>query len=211
MGWEGAGDKIFWLLFDFQEVFNYSKHSTINKIISIRIYKVFEKWKWVIVMNDPLDTLAAKHLPLFVPAGEDRFGYFKNLGISSVAFKVTSQESSDLFIVEITLLQKAGPARHVHIEQDEWFYTVEGEFILEVGEERFHLKPGDSAFGPRKVPHVWAFVAGMRGRMIFVVSPIGKLEAFFDDAGKTNTLPGPNLNQWQPYGMEWVGPPLKIE
>ncbi len=161
-------------------------------------------------MNDTLDTQAAKHLAIFLPAGEDRFGYFKNLGISSVAFKVTAQESNDLFIVEITLVQNGGPAKHIHLYQDEWFYAVEGEFLLEVGEERFHLKPGDSAFGPRKVPHVWAFVAGTRGRMLFVVSPIGKLETFFVDAGRTNILPGPNQSQWQPYDLEWVGPPMTI-
>ena len=163
------------------------------------------------LMNDSLDTQAAKFLSIFVPAGEDRFGYFKTLGISSVAFKVTAQESRDLFVVEITLDKKGGPAKHVHLYQDEWFYVLEGEFILEVGKERFHLKAGDSAFGPKNVPHVWAFVAGTRGRMLFVVSPIGKLEAFFVDAGRTKTLPGPDQSQWQPYDLEWVGPPLKIE
>src|SRR5215471_16355760 len=94
----------------------------------------------VILMNDPLDTQAARPLPIVVPAGEDRFGSFKTLGISSVAFKVTAQESRDLFVVEITLVQKGGPAKHVHFYQDEWFYVLEGEFILEVGQERFHLK-----------------------------------------------------------------------
>jgi quercetin dioxygenase-like cupin family protein len=162
----------------------------------------------VIVMNDSMNTQKIK---LFVPAGEDRFGEFKFLGISSVAFKVTAQESKDLFIMEVTLVQKGGPAKHLHYYQDEWFYVVEGEFILEVGEERYHLKPGDSAFGPQKVPHAWAFVTGSRGRMLFAVSPVGKLEAFFVDAGKTKALPGPDQNQWQPYDMEWVGPPLTIE
>ena len=162
-------------------------------------------------MNDPLDTQTARPLPIVVPAGEDRFGYFKTLGISSVAFKVTAQESRDLFVAEVTLVQKGGPAKHVHLYQDEWFYVVEGEFILEVGDERLHLKPGDSAFGPKNVPHGWAFVAGTQGRMIFVVSPIGKLEAFFDNAGQTSTLPSSDQSQWQPYDLEWVGPPLKIE
>lgn len=162
-------------------------------------------------MSDSLDTHSTKLLPIFVPAGQDRFGYFKTLGISSVAFKVTSQESKDLFVVEITLDKKGGPARHLHLFQDEWFYALEGEFLLEVGGERFHLKPGDSAFSPKNVPHVWAFVAGTRGRMLFVVSPIGKLEAFFVDAGNRNVLPGSDQNQWQPYDLEWVGPPLTFE
>ncbi len=161
-------------------------------------------------MNNLVQTESSIGQPLLVPAGEDRFGYFKTLGISSVAFKVTSKESSDLFAIEITLVNKGGPAKHVHLIQDEWFYVVEGEFVLEVGNSQYHLKPGDSAFGPKKVPHVWAFVKGVRGRMLFVVSPVGRLETFFNDAAKSDSLPGPDQNQWKPYDLEWAGPPLKI-
>jgi len=145
-----------------------------------------------------------------VPAGEDRFGELKTLGISSVAYKITSQESSDLFAVEITLVQKGGPARHMHYLQDEWWYVLEGEFNLEVGDKRFHGKSGDSFFGPRNIPHAWAFVKGTRGRLLASVMPGGKLEAFFI-AADMKGLPGPDPNSWQPYGMQWVGPPLKIE
>ncbi len=162
-------------------------------------------------MTNTLQADTDQSQPIMVPAGEDRFGYFKNLGISSVAFKVTSQESKDLFAIEITLVQKGGPAKHVHLYQDEWFYVVEGEFILEVKDIRYHLRPGDSVFGPQKVPHVWAFVAGDRGRMLFVVSPVGKLEEFFVDAGKSGKLPGADQNLWRPYGMEWIGPSLIID
>jgi quercetin dioxygenase-like cupin family protein len=163
------------------------------------------------MMNDALQAPSDIRQPRLVPAGADRFGNFKTLGISSIAFKVTSQESKDVFVAEITLVEKGGPAKHVHLDQDEWFYVLEGEFILEVGNSRFHLKPGDSLFGPKKVPHGWAFVRGMRGKMLFIVTPIGQLEAFFVDAAKSNALPGPDQNQWRPYGMEWVGPPLQIE
>ena len=158
-----------------------------------------------------MQTPAVMPSPLLVSAGEDRFGKFKTLGISSVAFKVTSQESKDLFIVEITLRKKGGPERHVHYYQDEWFYIVEGEFIIEAGDGRFHLKPGDSLFVARKVPHVWAFVGEIQGRMLASVSPAGKLEEFFINAAKNNAPPGPDQSQWQPYDMEWVGPPLTIE
>lgn len=159
------------------------------------------------VLNPPVDVPR----PLLVAAGKDRFGEFKSLGISSVAFKVSSQESKDLFMVEITLRQKGGPARHVHFYQDEWFYIVEGEFIIEAGDERFHLKPGDSLFVPKKVAHVWAFVGGNIGRFLASVMPAGKLEAFFVNASKNNALPGPDQNLWRPYDMEWVGPPLSVE
>lgn len=162
-------------------------------------------------MDNPLLTQADNLLPILVPAGEDRFGEFKIFGISSIAIKLSSQESKDIFAVEITLLQKGGPARHLHYDQDEWWYILEGEFILEIGNERFHARPGNSLFGPRKVPHVWAFATGTRGRFLATVMPSGNLEAFFVDPDKKKTLPGPDQSLWQPFGMEWVGPPLTIE
>lgn len=162
-------------------------------------------------MDNSIDIPKDTSLPLFISAGQDRSGAAKILGISQVDFKVTARESSDLFMVEITLLVNGGPARHVHHYQDEWFYIVEGEFIIEAGSDRFLMTPGDSLFVLRNVPHVWAFIAGTRGRMIASVSPAGNLEDFFIAADKNKALPGPDQSQWQPYGMEWIGPPLKIE
>ena len=87
-------------------------------------------------MNQSLHTQATIPPALWVAAGEDRFGEHRGLGISSIAFKVSAQDSSDLFILENTFREKGGPARHLHYDQDEWFYAVEGEFIIEVGRER---------------------------------------------------------------------------
>ncbi len=161
-------------------------------------------------MENTLPSSPEMSLPYMVPAGEDRFGKLKTLGISSIAYKITAPESSDLFAVEITLVQKGGPARHLHYQQDEWWYVLEGEFILEVGDKRFHGKPGDSFFGPRNIPHVWSYVKGTRGRLLAAVMPAGKLEAFFITADKKG-LVGPDPSNWEPYGTEWVGPPLKLE
>lgn len=74
-------------------------------------------------MNSPLLSSTDKASPLLVPVREDRNGQFKVLGISSIAVKVSKQESSDVFAVEITLQQKGGPAKHLHYDQDEWFYS----------------------------------------------------------------------------------------
>ena len=111
-------------------------------------------------MNQPTQFSDTTLSLLQVLAGEDRFGEQRSLGISQIKFKITSQESIGLFIIENTFREKGGPALHLHHEQDEWFYAVEGEFIFEVGQEKFRLKPGDSLFAPRKIPHVWAFAGG---------------------------------------------------
>ena len=95
----------------------------------------------------------------WVARDADRLGEHLGRGISNVFFKVSTEDShGGLLVVEMTHHAKGGPGRHFHYEQDEWFYVVEGEYVFEVGQERIRLKPGDSVFGPRKVPHVWAFV-----------------------------------------------------
>ena len=109
-------------------------------------------------MTETRQTPASLLPALRVAAGEDRFGEHRGLGISKIDFKVTPQDESGLLILENTFHAKGGPARHLHYDQDEWFYAIEGEFIFEIGQERFTLKPGDSLLGPRRVPHVWAYV-----------------------------------------------------
>ena len=137
-----------------------------------------------------------------------------NIKISTLATLLSKsllKESKDLIAVEITLHQKGGPEKHLHFYQGEWFFIAEGEFLLEAGNERFHLKPGDSLWVPRRVPHVWAFVGGMQGRLLASFTPASKLEEFFLEAAKKNAAPGPDQNQWRPNDMEWVGPPLQID
>lgn len=146
-----------------------------------------------------------------VVAGEDRFGEKRGLGVSNIAFKVTAQDSNSLFVLENTFTQKGGPARHLHLDQDEWFSVAEGEFEFEIGDDRFRLKPGDSALGPRKVPHVWAFAGGARGRIVIAFSPPGQMEAFFREVTKVNAMPPQDPALWRAHGMELLGPPLKVE
>lgn len=145
-----------------------------------------------------------------VAAGADRFGEHRGLGISIISFKVVASDSSGLFVLENTFHAKGGPARHLHYEQDEWFYNAEGEFVLEVGSERFTLKPGDSVLAPRRVPHVWAHVGDGRGRMLITFMPAGQMEAFFREVTKANAMPPQDPALWRAHGMELLGPPLEI-
>jgi quercetin dioxygenase-like cupin family protein len=148
--------------------------------------------------------------PLKVAAGKDRFNEYHPLGISAIDFKITKSESADIFIIENTFRAKGGPARHLHYEQEEWFYAVEGEFHFEVGEEKLKLNSGDSLLAPRKVPHVWAFTGETRGKMLIAFFPAGKMEAFFQEVAKTDAMPALDPAFWRAYGMELLGPPLPV-
>ena len=104
-------------------------------------------------MNDSLHAPTSVQLPLVVAAGEDRFGEIRGLvGINTLDFKVSAQDSQALFILEIINHTKGGPARHLHYEQDEWFYVVEGMYVFEAGEESLPPETGRLAAGPEKGP-----------------------------------------------------------
>ena len=148
--------------------------------------------------------------PIFTAAGADRFGEHRGLGISVIDFKVVPADSDGLFVIENTFHAKGGPARHLHYDQDEWFYAAEGEFVVEVGSERFQLRAGDSLLAPRRVPHVWAHVGEGRGRMLITFMPAGKMEAFFREVTRANAMPPQDPALWQAHGMELLGPPLTV-
>jgi quercetin dioxygenase-like cupin family protein len=150
---------------------------------------------------------------ILVPHGEDRLGEHHTIGVSSTNFKVITQDSGGgVFIMEHTSRKKGGPPRHLHHNEDEWFYVIEGEYIAEIGSERFALKPGDSILGPREVPHAWAFVGDSPGTMLIAFAPANKMEAFFRDNAKRRK-DGAYLNDaevFRAYGLELLGPPLSV-
>ena len=126
---------------------------------------------------------------LQVPAGKDRFGGDgrKIWGLIPLATKLSGADiGRSMFVFEHRDMGKGGPPRH---EQDEWFYVVRGEFAAEVGEERLRLKPGDSMFAPKMVPHAGANVGEEPGTLITIASVVGKFETFMHDTTRHATLP----------------------
>jgi len=134
------------------------------------------------------------------------------MGITSLAFKVTARETDGrLFLMEQTSHAPGGPPRHLHLEQEEWFYAVEGEFLVEVGRRSHRLAAGDSLLAPRGVPHAWTFVGGGVGRLLIGFSPAGSIEAFFRLVGATGSMPAEDPDLWLAHGMHLVGPPLMVD
>lgn len=149
-----------------------------------------------------------------VLGGQDRLGEQHTIGVSSTNFKVISSDAGGgIFIMEHTNRKKGGPPRHVHHNEDEWFYVIAGEYIVEVGSERFHIKSGDSILAPREVPHVWAFVGDVPGRMLIAFAPANKMEEFFRDSEKRRKGDEyvTDAQFYRVYGLELLGGPLSLE
>jgi quercetin dioxygenase-like cupin family protein len=150
-----------------------------------------------------------------IPAGSDRFQEQRKVfGSRVIDFKVSSLDTNgDLFIIELTDDRKGIPPRHLHYEQEEWFYVIESEYMIEIGDERYKLGPGDSVLAPRGVPHAWAHVGEGMGKQLIVFQPAGQMEAFFDQLSKVGPMPQREELQrlFGSHGMKMTGPPLPVE
>jgi mannose-6-phosphate isomerase-like protein (cupin superfamily) len=151
---------------------------------------------------------------LYVPNGRNRFAETLLIwGVIPLQIKVATRDTAGRFFVfEHADMGRGGPPRHFHYEQDEWFYATKGEFAFEVGDERFTLRPGDSLFAPRLVPHAWAHVGDGPGTLLLAVQPAGSLEAFFMENSAMDRPPTPEeaARSFAAHGMRVVGPPLDI-
>jgi len=146
-----------------------------------------------------------------VVAHQDRTGNLHRMPYSTLAFKVlTADTQGSLFAMEHNSLRKGGPPRHVHPHQDEWFYVLEGEYIAEVGDKRVTLHPGDSALGPRGIPHVWACVGSGTGRLLITFTPAGKMEGLFNYMAQNPTATLMDAKLFRDHDMELLGPPLAV-
>lgn len=156
--------------------------------------------------------------PIHVPAGCDRHKQESAMiwGLIPLAIKLSSSDTAgELLVFQHTHMSRGGPPRHVHHDQDEWFYVVAGEFAAEIGDEKFILHPGDSLFAPRQVPHAWACISEppATGTLITTVSPAGTFEQFIRETTVHPTLPSEEeiARAFEAHNMTVLGPPLRVE
>jgi mannose-6-phosphate isomerase-like protein (cupin superfamily) len=158
--------------------------------------------------------LEAPRREFTVKSGVDRYAEELHVMGGSFDLKVSAKDTGgDLCIYDTIRKTRGGPALHRHFHQDEWFYVVKGEFIVKVGDETAALHPGDSAFGPRRVPHAFASVGEGEGQLLIVFQPAGTMEDYFKQAAAMGSeIPKERdammKELWERHGMEVLGPPL---
>jgi len=111
------------------------------------------------------------------------------------------------------------PPRHVHSQEDEAFYLLEGEITFYIGDETYEATPGMFVSAPRGVPHSYTFETE-EIRMLVLVAP-GGFEEFFrppqsSEPARALEVPPPAegppdvpalVAALEHYGVEVVGPP----
>ena len=151
-----------------------------------------------------------------IKAGDTRFGqHYKMKGITSntLDLKISGTDTSGSLAVfeQIGQTPKGGPPLHIHTNQDEWFYVLEGEYLFQVGEERVQMKTGDTIFLPRNIQHAFVQLTE-KARVIVSYLPSGKMEAFFKITDAWKDLPSQEeiKRVMEEHDMLVTGPTLKI-
>ncbi len=126
------------------------------------------------------------------------------------------EPGEDYDIIEFAVPTEPGVVPlHVHHDNDEGFYVLEGELQLQIGDSRHRLTAGSYAYGPRGVPHAYRNVGDGPVRMLVIYQP-GNFVTMTEEIGDLGPLDMDDesaLERVVPilesYGIEMVGPPIE--
>jgi quercetin dioxygenase-like cupin family protein len=97
---------------------------------------------------------------------------------------VSDQSGGGLTAIEGVSAPGEGPPLHVHQEQDEFIYTLDGTFRVRLGDDIIEAPPGSFVFIPRTTPHTWQNVGEGPARFVATLIPASvEFEEFFHRYG----------------------------
>ena len=153
------------------------------------------------------------------------FSFQKNEGdarwwMGSLAIiKATGKDTNEQFsLIEMVEYEGGEAPLHVHHNEDEAFWVLEGSLTFEVGDKTIKAETGTFLFGPKDVPHRYRVDKGP-ARLLFILAPAG-FENFIRETSEpapSPTLPPQSdvqpseeeMNQFmeivQKYGCEILG------
>jgi mannose-6-phosphate isomerase-like protein (cupin superfamily) len=121
-----------------------------------------------------------------------------------------------LALIEERAVRGDMPPLHVHHEDDEAFYVLDGELSLFVAGEQRTLGPGQAALAPRGVPHSYR-VESEEAHWLVITTPAG-FDSFVREVAEpapADELPPPGrphdpdalARAAGKVGIEFLGPP----
>jgi quercetin dioxygenase-like cupin family protein len=122
------------------------------------------------------------------------------------------QTGGGLTAWESTAAPGEGPPVHVHVNEDEFMYVLEGRLRLRLDEDDHTAPAGAFVFIPRGVPHTWQNVGDAPARILFGFTPGSPgMERFFERSAEIpegTRMADAFRTLASDAGMEVVGPPL---
>ena len=103
----------------------------------------------------------------------------------TVIIRATAAETGGAYtMIEAIASPGNGPPPHLHKNEDETLYVLEGDFEIFNGDKGLmKAKPGAVAFVPKRTVHRFRCTGDSTGRLLLVYTP-GGIEGFFRESGR---------------------------
>jgi quercetin dioxygenase-like cupin family protein len=160
-------------------------------------------------------TPASTVAPIALRSGEGDARWF----LGALGTIKASAETTDgqLAVIEFLWPEGGGSPLHVHHNEDEWFYVIEGELTLWVGGDVVVAPAGSFVYGPRDIPHTFVVTSTVaRFLMVTEPAPFADFVRAMSVPAEALTLPPASAEVPSPermtavaaeYGIEILGPP----
>jgi quercetin dioxygenase-like cupin family protein len=146
--------------------------------------------------------------------GEGERLWFYGGGVHT--WKASSEETGgSLMLFEDHMSQGKATPLHIHANEDEALYVLDGEILVHIDGITHRVGPRGFAFAPRGVPHAF-LVTSSEARILCLETP-GSAEAFYrgasEPAADDRDSPGPvdfarvRESAERSGGMQILGPP----
>jgi quercetin dioxygenase-like cupin family protein len=123
-------------------------------------------------------------VPIIRQQGEGERMWFAGGGVFT--WKATAEETGGaLLMIEDRMERGKVTPLHLHPDQDEAIYVLDGEIVAHVNDAQHRVGRGGLFFAPRGVPHAF-MVASQTAHILSVQTP-GSGEAFYREAGEPAT------------------------
>jgi quercetin dioxygenase-like cupin family protein len=116
--------------------------------------------------------------------------------------KASGDDTGGAFtLIEVMVPPQSGPPPHRHSREDEAFYIVEGEFQVNLDEQRLTAGPGDWVTLAKGTLHHFKNTGSKPGKILILATPPG-LDRFFLEAGREASDKSPEFGAARPEDTE---------
>lgn len=123
-----------------------------------------------------------QYFPTFEPTAEREPFWF--LGGQARILLPGAATDNALSLMEFSDPAGHAPPHHVHENEEEVWFVLDGEVTFFVGDQRHDLTPGQVGYGPRGVPHSYLVRSREGARLAVLFSP-----AWIEEYFKANGTP----------------------
>ncbi len=124
--------------------------------------------------------------PIIRQAGEGEQMWFAGGGVFT--WKATAAETGGAFLMlEDSMERNKMTPMHLHPEQDEAIYVLDGELLVDIEGEQHTVGRGGLFYAPRGIPH--AFMVTSETAHVLGIMVDGSGEEFYRSAGRAITSP----------------------